>query len=271
MINVIKMDCYRMFRSRSTYYILIGLAIFLVFLISNTHKSLVDVQEGRPVAEAVVGIGFDASLLADKMSLLQFFKVFAGSKSFILMLSIFSVLFINHEEASGFSKNIAGQVQKRGWLLISKFICQGIFIWLIFIVGIATTLMAGEMSYDSIVVGNIGSLLQEVGLQFIFHLAFAGILLVIISLIRQPIISLLISILLCFGAFTFVYQGIDGIIQRVLAVPEFTLTNYTMTGIIPSISLDSANGQIIKGIIIALIYCLATLALSVTIKNKRDL
>lgn len=269
--NVVKMDLYRMLRSRSTYYILIGLSVFLVFLISNSHESLLDIQKGLPVPKAIVGIGFDGSLLADQMSLVQFFKVFARSQSFILMLAIFSVLFINHEEASGFSKNIAGQVQKRGWLLFSKFICQGLFILFAFLVGILTVLVAGEMSYDAVVLGNIGQLFQEVGLQFLFHLAFAGILLLIITLIRQPIVSLLVGVLLCFGAFAFVYQAIDGWIQQGLRMPEFTLTDYTITGIIPRVSIDSANDQLIKAVIIALIYSVLTLVLSVTIKNKRDL
>lgn len=269
--NVIKMDVYRMLRSRSTYYILIGLSFFLVFLINNSHESLLDSQKGLPVPKAIVGIGFDGNLLSDQMSLLQFFKVFARSQSFILILAIFSVLFINHEEASGFSKNIAGQVQKRGWLLFSKFICQGLFIVLAFLVGLVTVLAAGEMSYDEIVLGNIGQLLKEVGLQFIFHLAFAGILLLIITFIRQAIVSLLVSVLLCFGAFGFLYHAIDRWIQQGLGIPDFTLNNYTITGIISQVSIDSAKGQLIRAVIVALIYGMLTVGLSVTIKNRRDL
>ncbi len=271
MLNIIKMDVYRMLHSRSTYYVLIGLSFFLFFLVSNTHKALLDLQQGIPVAEAIVGIGFDATLLSDKMSLLQFFKVIAGSQSFILMLSVFSVLFINHEEASGFSKNIAGQVQKRGWLLLSKFICQGLFILLAFIVGIATIIVAGETSYEAIIIGNIGQLFLEIGVQFIFHLAFAGILLVIITLLRQPVISLLVSVLLCFGAFGFLYRAIDGWLQKGMGGTGFTVTNYTMTGIISRVSIDSADSDLIRSLVIAVIYCVVTVGLSVAIKNKRDL
>ncbi|MGM0126350.1 hypothetical protein IGI37_003779 [Enterococcus sp. AZ194] len=271
MINVIKMDIYRMIHARSTYYTLIGLALFLIFLITNSHDTLLDVQQGRPIATASVGIGFNASLLSDNMTLLNFFQLFAGSKSFILMLSIFSVLFINHEEASGFSKNIAGQVQKRGWLFFSKFICQSVFILACFFVGIVVSFLAGGISYDSVVIGNVGRLIMAVGLQFLFHLAFAGILLLIITLIKQPVISLLISILLCFGAFSFLYQLLDKWLISLFKLTNFTIENYTMTGLIPQVSIQSNTSQLIGGLAIAAIYCLVTVGLSVSIKNKRDI
>lgn len=265
MLNVIKMDLYRMFRSRSTYLVLIGTLAFMSFMINNMHGSI-----GKEADPVIIGIGNNPALLSDSMNLQTLFQAMAGSRVFLLGIAIFSVLFINREEVSGFTKNIAGQVQNRGMLSISKFVSISVYVVLTFLIGLVVLFYVGNMFFDSITLGNMVGLLKEVGLQLVFHIAFAAIMLGIITLIKHAVVSIMIGILLPMGGFAFLYQALNDGIHRLASSDAFNIMDYTVTGIVATVSTNSSVGTIIRSILVSVGFIVVMLAYSVTMKQKRD-
>ena len=265
MLNVIKMDLYRMFRSRSTYLVLVGISLFMAFMIQNMHGTI-----GEEVDPVIIGIGNNPELLSESMSLQTIFQAMAGSRIFMLGIAVFSVMFINREDVSGFTKNIAGQVQNRGMLSFSKFVSLSVYVILNFVVGVAVLFFVGNMVFDSITVGNVFGLLAEMGLQIVFHTAFAAIMLGIITLVKQAVVSMLIGILLPMGGFAFLYQALNDGIHKLIGSNAFSINNYTVTGIVATVSTHSTTGTIIRSIIVSLAFIVVMLAYSVTMKQKRD-
>lgn len=265
MLNVIKMDLYRMFRSRSTYFVLIGISLFMAFMVQNMYGSI-----GKEIDPVYIGIGNNPDLLSDSMDLRTIFQAMAGSRVFMLGIAVFSVLFINREEVSGFTKNIAGQVQNRGMLSISKFVSLCVYVVLNFVVGLAVLFFAGNLFFDAITLGNVFDLIKEVGLQFMFHIAFAAIMLGIITLVKQAVVSMLLGILLPMGGFSFLYQALNDMIHKLAGTDAFNMMDYTITGIIATVSTSSSTGTIIRSILVSLVFIVVMLAYSVTMKQKRD-
>ncbi|WP_086312819.1 hypothetical protein A5821_000371 [Enterococcus sp. 7F3_DIV0205] len=265
MVNVIKMDLYRMFRSKSTYFVLVGLLSFMIMLILPMNNSI-----GEPDADVKLGISTNTEELKNIMDLKLLFTIMAGSNSFMMGIVIFSVLFINREEVSGFTKNIAGQVQIRGMLALSKFVSQSVFVLLSFSSGLLVFFTVGNIVFESVKIGNIFDLFKEVGLQFIFHVAFAAIVLGIITLFKQSVASMLVGILITFGGLSYIYKIINDIIHKLVTDKAFNIMNYTITGIIPSVSIDSSVSTIVRGIIVSVVFIVIMLTYSVIMKQKRD-
>ncbi|MGX7262887.1 ABC transporter permease subunit [Enterococcus crotali] len=265
MINVMKMDLYRMFRSKSTYLILLGILTFVGITLYTMRDSI-----GMPNVGVTIGITTNTDGLRSSTDLTTLFKIMASSNSFLIGIVIFSVMFINREEASGFTKNIVGQVTSKGLLVLSKFVSQCVFIVLSFIGSLFIFFFIGNVIFDSVSLGNSFDLIKETSLQFIFHVAFAAIVLGLITLIQQPVVSMLIGILLTFGGFSYLYQMINNIIHGITGNQTFDLMNYTITGIVPSISGTSPVASIIRGIAVSFVFIVLMLTYSVTIKQKRD-
>lgn len=131
MLNMIKMDLYRMFRTKSMYIVWIVLAVavlFTTFLCKTDYDSLnkedasQQEQFTEPTAENI-NVGMMVTLPTEpgeKVTVYDIFYANSQGKFYALFLVIFAVLFSTADIGSGYIKNIGGQVQKRGALIFSR-------------------------------------------------------------------------------------------------------------------------------------------------------
>ena len=125
MLNLIKMDLYRMFRTKSLYVICIVLAAALLFttILCKTDYEILneaDAVQQEQVAELTtenINVGMMVTLPTEPGEKVTVFDIFFGNsqgKFYALFLVIFAVLFSTADISSGYIKNIGGQVQSRG-------------------------------------------------------------------------------------------------------------------------------------------------------------
>ena len=138
MLNMIKMDLYRMFRTKSMYIVWIVLAVavlFTTFLCKTDYDSLnkedasQQEQFTEPTAENI-NVGMMVTLPTEpgeKVTVYDIFYANSQGKFYALFLVIFAVLFSTADIGSGYIKNIGGQVQKRGALIFSRSIALAVF------------------------------------------------------------------------------------------------------------------------------------------------
>lgn len=141
MFNLIRMNLYRIFHTRSTY---IMLAVIMVFAGFSAYMMREDIKmleeeitaEGGQLNEAqtdeIVPESDDAStpltIMVEtpyhedgtKPAFTEYLCADLRSGLILIILAIFPVLFVNSEEKSGFVKNIAGQTKRREWIYLSK-------------------------------------------------------------------------------------------------------------------------------------------------------
>ena len=128
MFNMIKMDLYRMFRTKSMYVVWIVLAVsvlFTTFMCKTDYDSLSkedtvrQEQFAEPTAENI-NVGMMVTLPTEpgeKVTVYDIFFANSQGKFYVLFLVIFAVMFSTADIGSGYIKNIGGQVQKRGTLV----------------------------------------------------------------------------------------------------------------------------------------------------------
>ena len=138
MLNMIKMDLYRMFRTKSMYVVWIVLAVsvlFTTFMCKTDYDSLSkedtvrQEQFAEPTAENI-NVGMMVTLPTEpgeKVTVYDIFFANSQGKFYALFLVIFAVMFSTADIGSGYIKNIGGQVQKRGALIFSRSIALAVF------------------------------------------------------------------------------------------------------------------------------------------------
>lgn len=128
MLNIIKMDLYRMLKTKSMYVIWIVLAAILLITTSlcktdyelSTEKDAMKQEQVTEPTVDNINVGMMVTLPTEpgeKVTVYDIFFANSQGKLYALLLVIFTVLFSTADISSGYIKNIGGQVRNRGTLI----------------------------------------------------------------------------------------------------------------------------------------------------------
>lgn len=129
MFNLLRMDLYRLIRSKSVY---IGLAFLLAFsLIAYWLVWMVSTPEGQKAAASigmtVLSDTGDTDILVEGYDTLGMFRDIAmDGGAYACVLGIITVLFFCSDYSSGFMKNIMSLHRRRWEYIMSKLIATGL-------------------------------------------------------------------------------------------------------------------------------------------------
>ena len=182
MLNMIKMDLYRMFRTKSLYVIWIVLAVALLIttsLCKTDYDSLneEDAVQQEQIAEPTVenmNVGMMVMLPTEpgeKVTVFDIFFANSQGKFYALFLVIFAVLFSTADISSGYIKNIGGQVQKRGALIFSRSIALAVFTMLTMVGSFLFQAVANDIVFGELEWGNLKAILSYFLTELTLHYA----------------------------------------------------------------------------------------------------
>lgn len=263
MINLLKVDFYKMFKARSFY--VIG-AILTILAVSNSYLYaklvLNTINESGMSSFAGFNLGF-------------FNSFFANVQSVYVSISIFVVLFMCSEFSNGTIKNIATKGYRRENIYLSKFITSivGSIIYIAFIA------LASYIPYF-IVFGNKDTdvfnmpehFMSCFFILFLYIITYLSINLLIASLIRKSGLSI-------FGVFA---MGLVATLIRlfdmflkVVLESDFKLSNYTLSNNIQILgnSIDSgiASSDFSRIILVPVLFLVVSMAIGLFFFKKRDI
>ena len=198
MLNMIKMDLYRMVRTKSMYVVWIVMAAAIFFSTSmskldiDTMNKEAEQQQTENIAETVkpetINMGMSVFLPTQPGEKVTVFdQVYANlqAKFVALFLVIFTVLFSSADIGSGYIKNIGGQVRSRRNLIFSKasvlFVYTTVTMLLYFIIQI----IAQQMYFGYLEWGNGSELLRYFGIQILLHYALVLISMAIAVVVQH--------------------------------------------------------------------------------------
>lgn len=137
MLNMIRMELFRMFKTKSLYVIWTIFAVLMIVTTALTAGemdaySLEDRQQNYEYAmeeqeSGQVNLGMDVTPSEQKRGNRFLFSdmFFANikGKAVAVFMIIFTILYSTADVTSGFVKNIAGQVKNRGLIVCAKAVC----------------------------------------------------------------------------------------------------------------------------------------------------
>ncbi len=261
MINILKVDLYKMFKTKSFYVIGIILITFSALNAYMYARITLDANEK-------IGISLDS---------FNFFTVFMQIiSSLVIYMTLFVVLFMVSEFSNGTIKNIATKGYLRESIYFSKLIA-GIISTLIYI---SVVTLAIYLPYIFVLRGHITNefempkyFVNSLFIILLHFLAYISIGLMIASLVRKSGISIV-----CLFAFLALIPLLLDILDKLLGYvveTEFRMSNYFIsTNLKYALSytdLSIPDKDIVRVILVPICFFVASVAIGVTAFKKRDI
>ena len=250
MLNMIKMDVYRMFRTKSMYviWIILMASSLLTSFLSKIDYDAVNKEWEQQQADDSnkeqlsqqntdnVNIGMSVELPTEpgkKVTVMDVFFSNAQGKFYALFLVIFAVMFATADIKSGYIKNIGGQVSQRGMLIVSRAVALALFTAITFAGIFVFQAAANMLAFKCVMWGNW----------------------------KEIIPYFLMSI---------VYAFIDYVVNR-SGLHNFNVYRYTVTGRMAMLPMNAGREDVVSSMCVAAVFIIIMLSLSSYIFQKRDI
>lgn len=281
MLNMIKMDLYRMFRTKSMYIVWIVMAVVLLltaFLSKMDYDSLgeedtIQQEQLEEPTDEDINIGIMVMLPTEPGEKVTVFDVFFGNsqgKFYALLLSIFAVMFSTADIASGYIKNIGGQVQKRGALIISRAIALAVFTVLTMTGAFLFQAVANGIVFGELEWGSPKAILSYFLTELVLHYALVLICMAIAVVLKNNVISMIIAVCLTMNVMSTIYGFVNSVIQKI-GIQNFQIYKYTITGQISLLPMNPSGNECLTAFVVAVAFIVVMMSVSSIVFQKRDI
>ena len=277
MLNIIKMDLYRMLKTKSMYVIWIVLAAILLITTSlcktdyelSTEKDAMKQEQVTEPTVDNINVGMMVTLPTEpgeKVTVYDIFFANSQGKLYALLLVIFTVLFSTADISSGYIKNIGGQVRNRGTLIFSLAVftvltMAGAFLFQ----AAANGIFFGELEW-----GNTKAILSYFVAELALHYALVLICMAIAIILKNNVISMVIAVCLSMNVMTIVYGVINSAIQKI-GIQNFQIYKYTITGKLSLLPMNPSGNECLAAFGVAIVFIVIMISVSSVVFQKRDI
>lgn len=296
MFNAIRMDVYRLFKTKSTYIILVimlamsvmGTGLMSVMTeMTGAERQQVQTEQMSDNAdyageddqfnEDTEGAQSQLSVSVSEIdpdendnSVLSFAMSDISGLQAGLFIIIFTVLFSMADINSGFIKSIGGQVKGRGVLIVSKMAAIAIFTAIVIIADFLTELIAVNIFFDDAVVGSASEIVRLLSSQFVLNFALAILMMAIAIIIKNNVVSMIIGVCMCSGIFELIFMGINYLMDKI-GFSDFDINNILITGKIQNVTIGADAADIGYALLTAAIYIAVSVLAVYNVFKNRDI
>lgn len=256
MNNLIRMDLYRM-RKLLSFKVCLLIAFLTALGQMPLLKVMTDLARSFDPSANIVPIPAAAALSEIINSP---FAMLGG------MLALLSVSFFYYGDLEfGYVKNIAGQMPKKGYTVLSKFLCTIPHHLLFMLVGVAGNLLGSLMIQRLTVDGQVVSAVLYLLLKLLLIMGISAVLLLAIAAFRSKSLGLVLAVLFGSGMTSLVYGGINSGLSA-LGIKGFDIGAY-----MPDTLMGQAKPDVILSLLISAGFIAVFLLLTIRIFDKRDI
>lgn len=283
MLNMIRMELYRMFKTKSLYVIWLVLAAGILFTtgLSADEMKTYTMEEKHEMYEYATGqqksdtvnLGMDVTVPTKPGDTVSVFDLFYGNikgKFLALFMVIFAVLYSTADMTSGFVKNIAGQVRDRRRLVFAKGVSLFVYTVLTMLIFTGIQTVSNALFFDEFVFGPVKEFLQYAGIQTLLHFAFLMIVMCIAIVLRNNVISMMLSVCLCMNVLVIFYSFLDNLIAKA-HIKNFHVLEYTVTGNISFLETNVTAKMAVTALAVSIAFVIVMIEVCSTVFKKRDI
>lgn len=283
MLNMIRMELYRMFKTKSLYVIWLVLAAGILFTtgLSADEMKTYTMEEKQEMYEYATGqqksdtvnLGMDVTVPTKPGDTVSVFDLFYGNikgKFLALFMVIFAVLYSTADMTSGFIKNIAGQVRDRRGLVFAKGVSLFVYTVLTMLIFTGIQTISNALFFDELVFGPVKEFLQYAGIQTLLHFALLIIVMCIAIVLRNNVISMMLSVCLCMNVLVIFYSFLDNLIAKA-HIKNFHVLEYTVTGNISLLETNVTAKMAVTALAVSIAFVIVMIEVCSTVFKKRDI
>ncbi len=290
MLNVLRMEWYRMLKSKATWVtLIIFTAIFSILTIpsalmfgdSDLSKSFQKALGIESAEEIVIEEGgFVLTADGDRISagdleeLMQVrvsdeIGLYFQNNGFVLFIAIFMGIFATGHTVTGFSKNIAGNTRK--WqLVLSDFLMSLTYSIITVAIGAAVFILALNLAYEHLVIGNAGRMIAYLLIYVLLNTAFGMLSTLIATLTRNRAIAITAPLVWVCMLATLIYELVNMVVVNKLDVKDFTIYHYLPYGNMYTLDVTSSNEHFVSAAVSAVIVMIVCAGISILVGRKQD-
>lgn len=215
MVNLLRMDLYRM-RKATSFWVCLGIA--LVVAIGQMPFAWLLTLLARTFSSEAAGLPASVTL----SSLIRApFPLFNGMVAMISACSFFYA-----DEENGYIKNIAGQMPRRGFTVLSKFLAMIPHTLLYMAIGVGGNLI-GTLFFARVQMGGDEAHALLIFLsKFLLMMSLNAILVTVVTSMRSKSLGSVLCVLLGTGLMFMIYGAINGGINEIFREAHFDLSEF---------------------------------------------
>ena len=256
MNHLIRMDLYRMVKARS-FKVCLVLAFLFGFIGMPLLRLLTMIMKFIPGSDSVSGIIPESVMISSLFS-----NMFPALNCMILLFSACYFFYADLEH--GYIKNIAGQMPKKGYTVLSKF-CAVIPHNLILITaGIVGNIVGHALTVRLVADSDILKTLGFMLIRFLLLQGLCAILLLVTASLHSKTFGMVLCVGIGTGMMNLIYKGIDAGVLLALK-KSVSIENY-----MPDQLLWDQAPKLIPSLPVAAVVMILFLLLAVWLFNKRD-
>lgn len=282
MLNMIRMELFRMFKTKSLYVIWAAMAACLFFANSLSAEEIqtYTMEEKQEMYEAAMSdedediiFGMYVTLPTkpgEAVSVFDGFYANVHGKFVALFMVIFTVLYATADITSGYVKNIAGQVKNRGNLILAKSVALLLYTIFTMLLFTGAQMLSNAVLYNEFVMGPGKEFFQYAALQTVLHFALIMVIMCIAVVLHNNVISMMISVCLCMNVLVMLYGVVDKAVTKI-GIQDFHIMDYTVSGKIVNLGMNAAPKTMGMAVMVGVVFIVVMLAISMTVFQKRDI
>lgn len=274
MINLVKMDFYRMFRMLAFYaiFLILLLAMFLTLYIpTNVFSGAYDpndIKKGiellKQECDVFIGLGEFKQIprTINELNSMTF------SNSMVNMLAlIFVSVFCSAEYKSGFIKNIAGQVPHKHYLAVSRLATITLYNAIYSLIIFASEIIFSAVFQNCIIIKDTKELVTDILVYMLLYISESFVCVAICYITKSQTITNTFAVTISTGIISGMLMLVSMLFEY-LWEKEVDLSKYTISGSIAVYGNDRDETGFI--VILGFVYIVLSTVLSIIALNKRD-
>lgn len=278
MLNTLKMDLYRMWKTKSMYVIWAVMVLALIFSASMSKEEYDDMQVQQQNYEEYrqnddVNFGMMVSVPTkpgNKVTLFDMVYANVQGKFIALFLVIFAVLFSTADITSGYVKSIAGQVPKRSRLIISKALCLFLYTVISMVIFAVVQLLINGAVFGSWEPGSVKDLLVYLLVSTMLHYGLVMIVSAMSILFHNNVVSMALAVCMCMNVLVIFYGVVDKVIHKT-GIKDFSMIKYTVTGKLSMLTMEISTSAAVQSVLVAAVFIIAGTLLGSIVFSKREI
>ena len=258
MADLIKMDMYRLFRTK-VFYVMLGAVTAACFATNVLAKVLTDLFS-KTAEGAEAAALYPASVdLSDILA-----SPFAFSALFILVF-ISLISFTYADIANGFVKNVAGQLPHKGDTVISKFAVTLVHNS-IFTICAALGSVAGELTVRTVTVDSqTGSGVATMIAKILLLQSLSAVILFVTTGLKSKTFASVVGVIISTGLLGVVYFGIETLLENLFKV-GVNISDYAPDQLLTQAGQAAFGNACLVSFIVSALF----IVLTVKVFNRRD-
>ena len=269
MTKLIKMDLYRLFKTKSFKILLltaISISFVAVALIIGIAKLVPMLPEN---SQATMASAFPFLSWIENVSVFDVIYTSLYVLSF-MVVSILTAIFISSERSSGYIKNIAGQINSKSMIVVSKFATLAIATLIIFVSYIVGSFASAQIFiHNSLNYTHFAEFACAVGVKYLLCLAIVAIIIFLCTLTKSSSLAVAFGIIFGTGITSIIYSTVSFFLETITN-HSISISSYTPDGFAFQLSMTSQPELLLKGCLLAVAYIVSFLFLSAFVMNKKD-